>query len=96
LWKGKHEVEGYNWKPSFKEDNKMAFPTSVNNQITDAVSQSGVNVLSDAPAMAMGSLYQAAAQATGIAFQNAVASQQNMNTAAQAATSAGVKSLLEL
>jgi hypothetical protein len=74
----------------------MAFPTSVNNQITDAVSQSGVNVLSDAPAMAMGSLYQAAAQATGIAFQNAVASQQNMNTAAQAATSAGVKSLLEL
>ena len=41
----------------------MAFPTSVNNQITDAVTQANVKVLGDAPAIAMGNLYQATAQA---------------------------------
>ena len=39
----------------------MAFPTSVNSQITDAVAQANVKVLADAPAMAMGSLYQTVA-----------------------------------
>ncbi|MDX2299324.1 MAG: RebB family R body protein, partial [Xanthomonadaceae bacterium] len=34
---------------------------TVNPQITDAVTQSNVNVLGDAPAMAMGNLYQATA-----------------------------------
>jgi hypothetical protein len=32
------------------------FPTSVNNQITDSVSQANLKVLGDAPAMSMGSL----------------------------------------
>lgn len=41
----------------------MAFPTSVNPQITDAVTQANVKVLGDAPAIAMGQLYQATAQA---------------------------------
>ena len=40
----------------------MAFPTAVNDQITDSVTQANVKVLSDAPAMAMGNLYQATAQ----------------------------------
>ena len=50
----------------------MAFPTAVNDQITDAVTQSNVKVLGDAPAQAMSSLYQATAQAMANAAQNAV------------------------
>ena len=45
----------------------MAFPTAVNSQITDAVTQTNVKVLGDAPAMAMGNLYQATAQALALA-----------------------------
>ena len=36
----------------------MADNTPVNGMITDAVTQANVKVLGDAPAMAMGSLYQ--------------------------------------
>ncbi len=62
----------------------------VNPQITDAVTQSNVKVVGEAPAMALGSLYQATAQALSIAAQNAVSHQQNMNVIAQAATTQGV------
>lgn len=58
----------------------MADPTLVNGQITDAVTQANVKVLGDAPAMALGSVFQAMAQAIGLSMQNAVANQQNMNT----------------
>lgn len=64
----------------------MAFPTSVNSQITDAVSQANVKVLGDAPAMAMGNLYQATAQALAIAAHNATTAQQQGNVLAQAVT----------
>jgi len=37
----------------------MAFPTAVNSQITDSITQANTKVLGDAPAMAMGNLYQA-------------------------------------
>ena len=40
----------------------MAFPTAVNSQITDAVTQANVKVLADAPAMAMGAIYQSLAR----------------------------------
>jgi hypothetical protein len=62
----------------------MAFPTAVNSQITDSVTQSNVQVIAEAPAMALGSLYQSMAQSMGLAAQNAVANQQNSNTVAQA------------
>ena len=68
----------------------MAFPTAVNSQITDAVTQNSVQVLAEAPAMAMGAIYQALAQASGLMFQNGVAAQQQANTIAQAAASQGV------
>ena len=35
----------------------MAIPTPVNGQITDAVTQANVQVLADAPAMAIGSIW---------------------------------------
>ena len=72
----------------------MAFPTSVNDQITDAVTQANVKVLADAPAMALGSLYQTMAQASGIAAQNAVAQQQNSNNVALAVTTRCVSALV--
>lgn len=68
----------------------MAFPTSVNDQITDAVTQANVKVLWDAPALALGNLYQATAQALANAAHNATISQQQSNVAAQAATTQGV------
>ena len=68
----------------------MALPTPVNGQITDAVTQANVKVLGDAPAMAMGALYQSMSHSTGILFENATSSQQQLGIAAQAATNQGV------
>ncbi|MEN1696009.1 RebB family R body protein, partial [Pseudomonas aeruginosa] len=42
----------------------MSFPTAVNNQITDAVTQSNVKVIGEAPAMALGSIFQTMAHST--------------------------------
>lgn len=71
----------------------MAFPTAVNSQITDAVTQSNVKVISEAPAMALGNLYQTLAHSTGLAYENAVNQQQNMNTIAQASVTRCVNTL---
>lgn len=68
----------------------MAFPTAVNSQITDAITQANAKVIAESPAMAMGSLYQAIAHSTGLLFENAVAAQQQQNTLAQAAANQGV------
>ena len=68
----------------------MAMPTPMNGQITDAVTQTNVKVLGDAPAMAMGAMYQSLSHSTGILYENAVGSQQMLNIAAQAATNQGV------
>jgi hypothetical protein len=72
----------------------MAFPTAVNSQITDAVTQANVNVLGDAAAVATGNLYQACAQALSNAAHNATNSQQQSYVTAQAATTMGVATLL--
>lgn len=68
----------------------MAFPTAVNDQITDAITQSNIKVIGEAPAFAMGSIYQSIAHSTGILFQNSVAAQQQQNALAQAAANQGV------
>jgi hypothetical protein len=68
----------------------MAYPTAVNDQITDSVTQSNVKVLGDAPAMAMGAMYQALAHSTGILYENATSAQQQLAISAQAATNQGV------
>lgn len=68
----------------------MAFPTAVNSQITDAVTQSNVSLVAEAPAVAMGSIYQSLAHSTGVLFENAVAAQQQQDTLGQAATNQGV------
>jgi hypothetical protein len=72
----------------------MAFPTAVNSQITDSVTQTNVSVLGNAPATALGALYQTMGQAAGMAAQNAVTAQQQSQTISVAATTMAVKVLL--
>ena len=74
----------------------MAFPTSVNSQVTDSVSQTSTEVLGVAPAVAMGNLYQATAQALANAAHNATNAQQQSYVTAQAATTAGVATLFSI
>ena len=74
----------------------MAYPTSVNDQITDSVTQANTKVLGDAPAIAMGNLFQATAQALANAAHNATSSQQQTNVTAQAATTMGVTTLYSI
>jgi hypothetical protein len=72
----------------------MAQDTPVNAQITDAVTQANVKVLGDAPAMAMGTLYQSIAQTAGIAANNATLAQQQTNVLAQAILTRCVQTLI--
>lgn len=74
----------------------MAFPTAVNSQITDSVTQANVKVLGDAPAVALGNLYQATAQALSNAAHNATSFSQQAAVTSQAATTMGVATLLSL
>lgn len=71
----------------------MAFPTSVNDQITDAVTQANTTVLADTPDAAIGALYQSTAQALATAAHNATVAQQQVYAAAQSATTQGVATL---
>jgi hypothetical protein len=74
----------------------MAFPTAVNDQITDSVTQANVKVLGDAPAIALGNLYQATAQALANAAHNATNNQQQNYSTAQATTTMGVTTLYSI
>lgn len=71
-------------------------PTSVNDQITDSVTQANVKVLGEAPAIAMGNLYMATAQALSNAAHNATNAQQQTNITGQAATTMGVATLYSI
>jgi killing trait domain-containing protein len=74
----------------------MAFPTAVNSQITDSITQANTKVLGDSPAVAMGNLYQATAQALANAAHNATMNQQQSGITAQAATTQGVATLYSI
>jgi hypothetical protein len=71
----------------------MAFPTAVNSQITDSVTQSNLEVTANVPATASGFLQQATSQALANAAHNATANQQQANILHQAITAAGVRIL---
>jgi hypothetical protein len=70
--------------------------TPVNSQITDAVAQAGVEVLADAPAQALASVYQVTAQAVGLSMQNALANQQGMNSIDTSVTTQAVNLLYSI
>lgn len=74
----------------------MASSTSVNQQITDSITEVNTNTIGNSPAIAMGNLYQATAQALSNAAHNATTSQQQSNITAQAATTQGVATLFAI
>ncbi|MGB5687349.1 MAG: RebB family R body protein [Candidatus Electrothrix sp.] len=69
-------------------------PNQVNEQITDAVTQTNVKVVAEAPAQAVASLYQVASHANGLAMQNAVSNQQNLNMLNSAIVSEAVSKIM--
>lgn len=68
----------------------MAQPGEVNGAIIDSVVGVNAAVLAEAPAMAMGSLYQTIGNSVALAAANAVYAQQQANVGSQAACTLGV------
>lgn len=74
----------------------MAFPTALNSQITDSVTQANVKVLADSPALSSAELYVATSQALSNAAHNATVIQQQASVTSQAGLTAGVGNLLSM
>jgi len=72
------------------------FPTAVNDQITDSVSQVNTKVLGDSPALSLSNLYQATSQALANAAHNATSAQQQTNVMAQSSTVMGATTLYSI
>jgi hypothetical protein len=72
--------------------------SSQSDQDKDTVEAAHVDVrqAGEAPAEALGQLYQTMAHSTGILFENAVAAQQQQNTLGQAAANQGVMQIYSL
>lgn len=62
--------------------------TPVNAQVTDAVTQTNVKLVGESPAEAISVEVQAMAHSTGLAMENAVATQGGMQQVANTATAA--------
>ncbi len=72
---------------------ESAQPAVVNGAIVDAVTATNTKVLAEAPAMAMGSLYQTIGNSVAMAAANAVYAQQQANVTCQAANKLGISKL---
>jgi len=72
----------------------MAFPTQVNDQVTDAATQSNLQVVASAPAQAVGALYNALGSALALAASNCAIAQQNGNVLLQTVTTRAIACLL--
>ena len=66
---------------------------TVNEQITDSITQVNTKALGDVPAMAMGNLYSTMGLALSNASLNATSAQQQASITTQAATVQGVNAL---
>ncbi|GAB2800382.1 MULTISPECIES: RebB family R body protein [Dyella] len=73
----------------------MADP-QVNAQITDAITQTNVKVVAEAPAQAIAALYQVASHSAGLSLQNAVHSQQALNQISNAVVSRAVAMIMSI
>lgn len=72
----------------------MTTESYVNSQITGSIAQVNLSVMGDAPAEAMGILYQQMAHSIGLALQNVIAQQQHSFSIHNAITIAASKQLL--
>ncbi|QBF31187.1 RebB family R body protein [Thalassococcus sp. S3] len=68
----------------------MVSRSAANSQVTDAVSQSNVKVLGEAPSMSQGVNFQTLAHSTGALFSSSVANAQNQTMLGYANSSQGV------
>lgn len=66
----------------------------LNPQVTDQVTTTNATVLGEAPAMAMGSLYQTIGNSVAMAAANAVYAQQQANVTYQTASTIAVAHLV--
>jgi Killing trait len=71
----------------------MSSTQLVNGAVVDSVTITNTKVLAEAPAMAMGSLYQTIGNSVAMAAANAVYAQQQANVVYQASTTLGVTKL---
>jgi hypothetical protein len=72
----------------------MADPTTVNSQITDAVTQSNVKVLGEAPAQSLAMVYQTMAHSISLAMENAQQAQGGLQQIGNAVTSSAITMIL--
>ena len=72
----------------------MSEESYVNSQITDAIAQTSMKVIGEAPAEATGILYQQMAHSIGLALQNVIAQQQHSYSIHNAVTLAASRQLL--
>ena len=73
----------------------MADSTSVNSQITDAVTQTNVKVVAEAPAQSMAMVYQTMAHSISLAMENAMQAQGGLQQIGNAVTSSGVRMIFD-
>ncbi|HSF42182.1 MAG TPA: RebB family R body protein [Thermoanaerobaculia bacterium] len=69
-------------------------PDTVNPQITDAVTQTNVKVLAEAPAQSLAVIYQVLGQTISLSMQNGASSQQSLQTLGTAATARAVELIM--
>ena len=72
----------------------MPDETAVNAQITDAVTQTNVKVVAEAPAQSMALIYQTTAHSISLAMENAQAAQGGLQQIGLAVTSSAVTMIL--
>jgi ABC-type Fe2+-enterobactin transport system substrate-binding protein len=72
----------------------MADVTPVNGQITDAVTQTNVKVLAEAPAQSMALVYQAMAHSISLAMENAQQAQGGLQQIGNAVTSSAITMIM--
>ena len=74
----------------------MAFPTAINDQITDSITQVNTEVIGNAPAVAMGNFFEVTSQALSNVAHNATNNQQEMYITTQASTTMGIASIYSM
>jgi hypothetical protein len=72
----------------------MADNTPVNGQITDAVTQTNVKVLGEAPAQSMAMVYQTMAHSISLAMENAQQAQGGLQQIGNAVTSSAITMIM--
>jgi hypothetical protein len=75
---------------------KMTFPTPVNSQITDAVTQANQKEPREVPNVAMGELFLATSEALANAAHQATTRQQQNSMTTQAETAMGIGALYSI